>query len=65
MSGLVSNDRLVFYVSLSLLCMSFSTIHLILTICIPDYTEDGKEEAGQWWRMPLILALGRQRQADF
>ena len=21
-------------------------------------------EAGQWWRMPLILALGRQRQAD-
>jgi hypothetical protein len=22
-------------------------------------------EAGQWWRMPLIPALGRQRQADF
>jgi hypothetical protein len=21
--------------------------------------------AGQWWRMPLIPALGRQRQADF
>jgi hypothetical protein len=21
--------------------------------------------AGQWWRMSLILALGRQRQADF
>jgi hypothetical protein len=21
--------------------------------------------AGQWWRMPLITALGRQRQADF
>jgi hypothetical protein len=21
--------------------------------------------AGQWWRMPLTLALGRQRQADF
>jgi hypothetical protein len=20
---------------------------------------------GQWWRMPLIPALGRQRQADF
>ena len=20
--------------------------------------------AGQWWRMPLIPALGRQRQAD-
>jgi hypothetical protein len=22
-------------------------------------------EAGQWWRTPLIPALGRQRQADF
>jgi hypothetical protein len=22
-------------------------------------------EAGQWWRMPLIPALGRQRQVDF
>jgi hypothetical protein len=22
-------------------------------------------EAGQWWCMPLIPALGRQRQADF
>jgi hypothetical protein len=24
-----------------------------------------EEEAGQWWRTPLIPALGRQRQADF
>ena len=22
-------------------------------------------EAGQWWPMPLIPALGRQKQADF
>jgi hypothetical protein len=21
--------------------------------------------AGWWWRMPLILALGRERQVDF
>jgi hypothetical protein len=24
-----------------------------------------KKEAGQWWRKPLIPALGRQRQVDF
>jgi hypothetical protein len=24
-----------------------------------------KIQAGQWWRRPLIPALGRQRQADF
>jgi hypothetical protein len=24
-----------------------------------------EELAGQWWHMPLILALGRQRQVDF
>jgi hypothetical protein len=24
-----------------------------------------EKKAGQWWRTPLIPALGRQRQADF
>jgi hypothetical protein len=23
------------------------------------------KQAGQWWRTPLMPALGRQRQADF
>jgi hypothetical protein len=25
----------------------------------------GKKKSGQWWCMPLISALGRQRQVDF
>jgi hypothetical protein len=24
-----------------------------------------EKETGQWWYMPLIPALGRQRQSDF
>jgi hypothetical protein len=35
---------------------------------IVDLRKIGKEIvylAGQWWCMPLIPALGRQRQADF
>jgi hypothetical protein len=26
---------------------------------------NNKNPAGQWWRMPLIPALGRQRQVEF
>jgi hypothetical protein len=29
------------------------------------FTHKIVEKAGQWWHMPLILALGRQRQVDF
>jgi hypothetical protein len=31
----------------------------------PKQKTKTNQKAGQWWRMPLILALGRQRQADF
>jgi hypothetical protein len=24
-----------------------------------------RQKFGQWWHMPLILALGRQRQVDY
>jgi hypothetical protein len=30
-----------------------------------DIEDLRKWQAGQWWRSPLIPALGRQRQADF
>ena len=29
------------------------------------YCNKRLEVAGQWWHMPLIPALGRQRQLDF
>jgi hypothetical protein len=28
-------------------------------------TSRKQKTAGQWWRTPLVPALGRQRQADF
>ena len=33
----------------------------------PEFNPQVKtaSQAGRWWRMPLIPALGRQRQADF
>jgi hypothetical protein len=38
--------------------------HLNLTIFHSSFNNTGVW-AGQWWRTPLIPALGRQRQADF
>jgi hypothetical protein len=37
------------------------------TVCHPKKQNKPKPKAGQWWRwrMPLIPALGRQRQSDF
>jgi hypothetical protein len=37
-------------------------------LLLPKWTLDQRKavlRAGQWWRTPLILTLGRQRQADF
>jgi hypothetical protein len=39
-----------------LACTAFKIIILI---------KKKKKRAGQWWRMPFIPALGRQRQMDF
>jgi hypothetical protein len=51
-------------------CLTNSLLH---SLCWPGayYVSQAGLElkknplAGQWWRMPLILALGRQRQVDF
>ena len=32
---------------------------------LKEETQKSLKEAGQWWYMPVIPALGRQRQADF
>jgi hypothetical protein len=36
-----------------------------LTETVVAHTFNPSIQAGQWWRMPLIPALGRQRQEDF
>ena len=37
----------------------------VLHIAIKFTLKYKKNIAGRWWRMPLILPLGRQKQADF
>jgi hypothetical protein len=36
-------------------------VHMNIIVCLTILAV----RAGQWWLMPLIPALGRQRQADF
>jgi hypothetical protein len=55
-----------------LLWLSFTIIQSFVTplfsslkIKGPSFQQQSLIWAGQWWRMSLIPALGRQRQADF
>jgi hypothetical protein len=38
---------------------------LSLIFLMSSISDPWGKVAGQWWCMPLIPALGRQRQADF
>jgi hypothetical protein len=46
-----------------------SLVYRVRSRTARDYTEkpclEKPKTAGQWWRTPLISALGRQRQTDF
>ena len=48
-----------------------SDLKSLLLLVIEDFKRDINnslkeiKEAGQWWRTPLIPALGRQKQVDF
>jgi hypothetical protein len=42
-----------------------STNYLLIPLSREQDKRYRKKLAGQWWHMPLILALGRQTQVDF
>jgi hypothetical protein len=41
------------------------TVKMARTLGLLKTKQNKTTQAGQWWHMPLIPALGRQRQADF
>jgi hypothetical protein len=47
-----------------LLAINTGTMYYV-TLHRPKEAKQEGRPAGRWWRMPLIPALGRQRQADF
>jgi hypothetical protein len=40
-------------------------MEIVIDILFECQTKEMYDLAGQWWRMPLIPALGRQKQVDF
>jgi hypothetical protein len=45
--------------------LSFKTVRTVTQRNCLKKQNKNKSVAGQWWRMPLIPALGRQKQVDF